>query len=241
MPETSYRESHLRKGVEYHNSFTSRPHLAMIWNLERRLLRQIVREHFPTERPTYLDFACGTGGVMGCLAPLMESSTGVDVSASMLKVARDSLNDVDLVQADITKNDVLGDLRFDLITAFRFFPNAEPELRRDSLEALLRHLNPDGILVFNDHRNRGSLLRRVIGIKARVLSHGSQSPKEGMSRQEVYDLVASAGLLVEREYPLGVLPLSDHHMWPPLRLVETLELALGRVGHLLLWHRISFT
>ena len=206
MPEASYREAHLQKGADYHDSFSLRPHLAMLWRLERRLLMRIVREHFPMDRPTYLDFACGTGRSLGLLSPAAETSTGVDVSASMLKVARDFLNGVELIQADLTREDRLGDRRFHLITAFRFFPNAESQLRQDAIAALVRHLEPKGILVFNNHRNRGSLLRRLIGIKARMLSNESPSPGWVMSRQEVFDLVASADLELERECPRAILP-----------------------------------
>ena len=68
MAETSYRESHLQKGADYHESFATQPHMAMVWRLERRLLTRIVREHFPAELPTYLDFACGTGRILGLLS-----------------------------------------------------------------------------------------------------------------------------------------------------------------------------
>ena len=129
MTEKSYRESHLQKGAEYHSSFASRPHLAITWKLERKLLTRIVREYFPDGVPTHLDFACGTGRILGFLSPNTGSSTGVDLSASMLQVAHETLADVEIIEADLTRYDRLGCREFDLITAFRFFPNAEPSLR----------------------------------------------------------------------------------------------------------------
>ena len=230
MSERSYRESHLQKGVEYHQSFSTRPHLSMVWRLERRLLRRIVREHFPAGIPTYLDFACGTGRILELLSTSAASSTGVDLSRSMLQVARDTLTDVEFIEADITRDDRLGRRKFDLVTAFRFFPNAEPQLRRDALSAITLHLKPEGILVFNNHKNRGSLTRRIVDARGRIGRNRSSGATWGMSRQEAYELVESAGLKVEREYPIAVLPLGDRHMLRPTGLVEMVEFILTRIG-----------
>ena len=202
----------------------------MVWRLERKLLSRIVQEHFPTDPPTYLDFACGTGRILGLLSPVAASSTAVDVSPSMLQVARDSVTDVEFIEADITRDDRLGSRRFDLITAFRFFPNAGEPLRQESLTAIKRHLNPDGVLIFNNHLNRSSLLQRATSVRRRMLSAPKPSTPFGMSRKEAYELITSAGMKVEREYYLAVLPLNDRHMLLPSGLVETLESILSRVG-----------
>ena len=230
MSKPSYRELHLQKGADYHELFYSEPHLAMVWRLEQKLLRRIARQHFSGAPPTHLDFACGTGRILGLLSPMTASSIGVDLSASMLQVARDTLTGVEFVEADITRDDQLGNRKFDLITAFRFFPRAEPTLRREAIMAIKQHLKPDGVFIFNNHRNRSSLLRRVVGIRARMLSTPPRSRPWGMSRQETYELVEAAGLRVEQEIPLGVLPLNDRHMLRPFGLVEILESILSRVG-----------
>ena len=120
----SYRESHLHKGWGYHTTFSSLRYRATIWRLEQRLLFEIVRDNFPTEPPRYLDFACGTGRILGHLAPYCESALGVDVSASMLDVARRKVKRAEIIEADLTRDDRLCGQEFDLITAFRFFPNA---------------------------------------------------------------------------------------------------------------------
>ena len=230
MSEGSYRESHLQKGVEYHRSFASRPHLSMVWRLERRLLTRIVREYFPAGIPTYLDFACGTGRILELLSPSAASSTGVDLSTSMLQVARNTLADVEFIEADITRDDHLGNREFDLVTAFRFFPNAEPQLRRDALAAITRHLKPDGILVFNNHRNASSLTRRIVVATRRNSSAEVHPSQWGMSRQETYELVESSGLKVEHEFPVALLPLGDRHMVRPTLVVEMAETLLTRAG-----------
>ena len=232
MNEGGYRESHLTKGADYHEIFTSRPHTAVVWSLERRLLRRIVRKRFPDRSPSHLDFACGTGRFLELLSPITASSTGVDISASMLEVARDRLTGVELVEADITRADCLGSRRFDLITAFRFFPNAEPPLRRDALDVLVKHLEPNGALVFNNHLNRDSLVQRIVVSLGRTGATLGRNAKRGMSRREAYDLVEESGLAVEREYHLAVLPFTDRHMLRPATLLEGLEEGLGRIGWL---------
>ena len=67
--------------------------------------------------------------------------------------------------ADITAQP-LDDTAFDLATAFRFFGNAQPALRKAALAAVSRHLVRGGYFVFNNHRNAGSgraILQRATG------------------------------------------------------------------------------
>lgn len=234
MQEKSYRELHLQKGADYHALFSTEPHLSMVWRLERKVLSQIVEWHFPSGVPAYLDFACGTGRIVELLSPFAVSSTGVDLSASMMQVARDRLPSIEFIEADITRDDLLADRQFDLITAFRFFPRAEPALRQEAMTAITRHLKPGGVLVFNNHRNPGSLLRRLIGARGRLRLGPIAMKSWGMSRREVYDLVASCGLRVERVHPIAILPMNDRHMPLPIGMATALESALSRVGFLTL-------
>ncbi len=63
------------------------------------------------------------------------SATGIDVSASMLAVARQSAPSAEIVEGDPTREDLLSERHFDLITAFRSFPNAEDPLREAAMAA----------------------------------------------------------------------------------------------------------
>ena len=121
QPE-DYRESHKNKGLNYQEGFERIPHRAMMWELEQSALDKIFDSFFPEQRPDYLDFACGTGRILGYLADRARSSTGVDVSQSMLSVARARVPGANIIQCDITRDDPFGDRTFELITAFRFFP-----------------------------------------------------------------------------------------------------------------------
>ena len=225
----SYRTSHLAKGREYDATFSEFPHRAMQWRMEKRLLHQLVVELFPGRKPRFLDFACGTGRILAHLAPLTDSATGADVSASMLGMARQRVSCAEIVEGDLTREDPLGERRFELITAFRFFPNAEPELRYDAMEVLAGHLSPNGYLVFNNHKHDRSFARRVSGWLGRLPTRNHEGGGYVMSDAEVEYLVASMRLRIVRRYPIASLPFTDLHMLHPVWLLEALERLLTRL------------
>ncbi len=214
-----YTSSHKGRGRDYHETFASEvnPYRAMHWRLEQRALDKILRDHLGSAQVAYLDFACGTGRILGHLARQVATATGVDVSPSMMEVAREGAPGAELIEADLTQRDVLGERRFNLITAFRFFPNAEPELRLAVLRALARHLATPGVLVFNNHKNRNSLPRRI----SRLL--GRETPGLTMTHREVEALVSSAGLQILQVVPLACLPFSENHPLLPVSILEPLE------------------
>jgi predicted TPR repeat methyltransferase len=189
----------------------------MIWRLEQRALDRILRDHLGAGEVSHLDFACGTGRILAHFLGRVASTTGVDVSPTMMEVAREVAPGAELIEADLTQGDVLGERYFDLITAFRFFPNAEPELRRAALLVLVRHLAPHGVLVFNNHKNRHSLPRRI----SRFLGRNVAEPT--MSDGEVQALVAEAGLSIVAVIPLAILPFSENHLGLPIALLEVME------------------
>ena len=63
---------------------------------------------------------------------------------------------------------------------------------------------PDGVLVFNNHKNRDSLRRRIVRLIGRkVATRGT------MSRTEVEALVAEPDCGVVEHIPLAILPVSE--------------------------------
>lgn len=221
MRPEDYRSSHLGKGNEYHSIFTEKPHTAMLWTLEQRVLQELLDAHFPSERPTHLDFACGTGRVLSALAPRCRRSVGVDVSESMLGVAQTNNPNAELVLVDLTRENILEGQTFDLVTAFRFFPNAEDSLRLEALSVLTKLLSPRGVLIFNNHMNSKTLYRGVLRLTGRPRGHG-------MSLTEVEDLVATQDLKITDMFGLGSMPLNDKYMFAP-QLVARGEWALNRM------------
>jgi SAM-dependent methyltransferase len=214
-----YTDSHKGRGADYDETFSPdvNPYRAMVWRLEQRALDGIVRDRLASGPVTHLDFACGTGRILGHLMGQVSSTTGVDVSSSMMEVARKVAPAAELIEADLTQQDVLGERTFDLITAFRFFPNAEPELRQAVCSVLKRHLAANGVLVFNNHKNRNSLRRRISRLR------GPGTPTGTMIHTEVQALLAQSGLRIVQVIPLASLPLSERRVLVPLSLVEPLE------------------
>ncbi len=220
----SYRASHAEdgKGRAYQAAFSDRPVRAMLWAMERARLDEIVRSHFVGRRIQHLDFACGTGRILSHLSAYASDSVGVDVSASMLEVAREQCPSATLIEADLTQDDVLADRRFNLVTAFRFFPNAEPSLRREAAAAIAAHLADDGLFVFNNHKNLSSTRNRLARLAGRP-------GFTGMTDADVRALLDGAGLEVVAVHHLSVFPGSEARPLLPIGALTRLEGWLSQV------------
>lgn len=217
MQEADYRKSHLGKGADYHAEFTGNPRRSLLWSIEQEFICDIARRFLHRRNTDHLDFACGTGRILSQFKNYVRSSTGVDISASMLQTAKAVVPDARLIEADITRDNILNGQQFDLITAFRFFPNAEPPLRQEVIETLYSLLRPGGLLVFNNHRNTSALAFRLV----RLLK--PSVPFSGMSAQEVSELVASVGLAIEKVYHVGIVPEYETRYLKTRFLVEWVE------------------
>jgi predicted TPR repeat methyltransferase len=185
---------------------------AVIWEREQQLLDRIVQQHVPHAN-SYLDFACGTGRVLSYVERHFRAPLGLDISATMLAAARERVRTATLVQADATSDPTaLDGRRFDFITAFRFFLNAQPSLRDAAMAFLASALRDgDSRLLFNVHGNRYST-RALLAAKAKITREQFAS----MSVRESIDLAARHGLEVVEWYGIGsydkallrVMPLS---------------------------------
>ncbi len=160
-----YRTSHLKSGASYDDYIADTPFDAYMARWEKEHLVRLANELFPDGIPRYLDFACGTGRITQTVEPLARESHGVDVSEGMLVIARAKCSATRFQQADLTRGQLdLGS--FDLVTSFRFFGNAQDDLRRSALATMNALLREGGYLVINNHRNPHSImevLHRVSG------------------------------------------------------------------------------
>lgn len=151
-----YRLSHLERGGSYDTLLAETPFDAYMAHWERRHLTDIISRVYPAGVPRYLDFACGTARVTATVAPLAKESVGVDISPSMLEVAKRKLPQTTFHLCDLTQDEIdLGS--FDLVTSFRFFGNAQDELRERALRAIVKRMAPGGHLIINNHRNPRAL------------------------------------------------------------------------------------
>jgi SAM-dependent methyltransferase len=204
-----YRASHtaVGKGEQYQAVYETSPWLRYSWGRERTALRAALGEH-ALHRGRYLDFACGTGRVLSFVGAMFEAAVGVDVSESMLAVARTTCP-YEAINADLTVQTVFESATFDLITAFRFFPNAEPALRQDAMQVLSGLLAADGVLIFNNHQNAASSVVRAHRALRRTI------PWTPLAHAEVERLVTSARLRIVDTYRIGVLPATERRMIAP--------------------------
>jgi SAM-dependent methyltransferase len=183
---------------------------AVMWEREQALLDHIVRERVP-RRHSYLDFACGTGRVLSHVERGFERAVGLDISPTMLAVARERVSNATLVQGDATRDpQALQGRQFDFITAFRFFLNAQPSLRDAAMDFLAAALRDgDSRLLFNVHGNRYST-RALVAAKAKFTREQFSS----MSVAESIDLAARHGLEVIEWQGLGSYDKSLLRMMP---------------------------
>ena len=199
----SYRESHkyAAKGAEYERYYETQAWERFLWSREREILQEMIEKCFAGREIHLLDFACGTGRITSLLEDRVTTSTGVDVSGSMLAVARRKLKRTEIIEADITAENILKPRQFNLITAFRFFLNAEQELRSLAIEELVELLTEDGYLIFNNHHNLGSPWIKLLHSRHRRVN--PEGIFNVMSIEQMKALAASAGLEIVEIYPVG--------------------------------------
>ena len=203
MTKISYKESHKYqgKGDEYEAYYETEAWEKFLWSREQEIILRILDKYFAGKEINLLDFACGTGRITGLLESRVKTSTGVDVSGSMLAIARSKLKRTEIIEADITTENILKGRKFNLITAFRFFLNAEQELRSSAIKALVELLDEDGLLVFNNHHSLGSPWIKLL--YARHLRKNPEGTFNVMSIEQMRDLVGDVGLEIVEIYPAG--------------------------------------
>ena len=120
----SYRYSHLEKGKNYDDKLTEVLMENYNIKMEAKILTKLIPSLFPNGVNRFLDFAGGTGRITKLIEPFVLESIAIDVSESMLAVAKKKCKRTKFILADITK--VPMNLEpFDLVTAFRFFGNRD--------------------------------------------------------------------------------------------------------------------
>lgn len=113
---------------------------------ESRLIHEAIEKHKLSPGQRLLDVACGTGGHFQFLKQWY-TVTGLDISESMLAVAKKRLPDFTFHQGDMVDFNLAD--RFDAITClFSAIGYAKtPEKMEAAISNMARHLNPGGVLV----------------------------------------------------------------------------------------------
>lgn len=213
-----YRSSHLHKGADYDCLFRKGTYPHLVWRFESGILTKVIKDRFNGQPFRHLDVACGTGRILEHIQPLAVRSCGIDISDSMLRIARTRLSDAVLVRGDFAGSSPPFVERFDLITCFRFFLNAEPALRAAVARNARSFLSDGGLFVFNNHRNYQSLTYRMLRAAGR-----NAAELACMSPQEAEDLIGAAGLRLRARYHVGIVPGTDQRMYLPYQLGAGIE------------------
>ena len=199
-----YRMSHLgEKSRRYEEEiYRKGDYDDAIWQIEKLILKKEA-EAFFRRRPyfSYLDFGCGGGSVLEFLEEYASRAVGVDISPDMIAYAKKRVKKAELIVADLTKHDVLAGQRFDMITAFRIFLNAGPELSDEIINVLMPKLGEDGVFIFNFH---GNILSYRIFTKLWFMLWGRRL--NTISYWSALGFARRYGLSVRRVYGVGIMP-----------------------------------
>jgi SAM-dependent methyltransferase len=230
----NYTALHLGAGEKYHKRFVANPGRALMWDLEQAALRDLIGGLEPRRA---LDFACGTGHISSFVEKAFPELAieGIDISESMLELARKQGARTEYRLMDTQQAiSFYGERHFDLVMAFRFFPNAEVPLRQRIAADLARLVSDDGALVINNHRNFWStsyFARRLKG----------ERPM-GALNSDIEGLFTDQGFRVVRRLSLGVWPQGDRHAlllpWKAVRALEEKNLASMAAHHTLGYNTI---
>lgn len=213
--QDSNTAAHYDAVVYSHDSYD-----AFIWMLQQQRLHQFLQESFNTEREyEHLDFACGAGRILEFFQSFDVKSTGVDISPQMIAIARQKAQQAVFTQGDVREKPNLLGSSYDIISAFRFFLNAEPPLRTDIMKILASRLKDrNSRFIFNAHGNSKSF--RHLSIWWRLRRGETQSE---MSLDDVKALVQDAGLEIESWYGFGICPAILHRTFARrfVRFIDT--------------------
>lgn len=204
--KTDYRTSHKDKEISrvYDEVlYKQGSYDDALWKEEQCILeKELSLLQGSTSPISLLDFAAGTGRILSFLETRVGSAVGVDIADEMLERARSVVEKAKLVRADITRTDVLRGETFDMITAFRFFLNAEDTLREEAMAVLAQKLrNEKSVLIFNIH---GNLWSHRIFTKLWLRLWGKRLSTA--TKSEMRALVERHGLQIVQWYGFGVLP-----------------------------------
>lgn len=230
--QPDYTESHknIKQALNYeYNLYADDTYDSCMWKIEKEFLSKEISSIKKGEIK-YLDFACGTGRVLSFVEQFTTKSTGIDVSKNMLNIAKNKLKKSQLINCDLTEDDIIEDKRYDLITSFRFFLNAQEDLRKKIMSLLSKKLTNDGLFIFNIHGNTSSyhLLAVVLGklgIKQVELNH--------LSYFKTLNLIKNSNLKLIKVYGVGFIPSSFYRWFKRLRkFLMNLDRAFSHISFL---------
>jgi len=213
IDKKDYTSSHFNKGEDYHVKFENLPGRKIMWDLEKKIINNFL---INKEIYNHLDFAAGTGRIAKFLENNIKEQYLLDSSKKMLEYAKKILDakKSSFIEDDFTKINL--NKKFDLITAFRFFPNAEYFLREKAMKFISEHLTDNGILIINNHYNFWSIPFFFSRLTFR--NNGF-----GMTHGEIVKLVKANNLKIYQYKSVGLLTNKDKSSIIPWGFISKFE------------------
>lgn len=190
------------------DQYGSSSYSSLMWEFEKLQLDAVLRKMRSTHAEIdYLDFASGSGRIIGYLEDKVDTATGIEISQAMVDVAAARVTRANFICGDITRDDEPVENTYDLITAYRFMLNAEPDLRQQAIHALARRLrDKDSVLVFNNHGNLPSHKLVLWPIhRAMAIGGGHRTSHNYMTNKQAERLASSAGLQIVETMGCGFI------------------------------------
>jgi SAM-dependent methyltransferase len=212
----NYTSSHAGRGLDYDENFDRLPFRRLLWELEQTALAQLL---MPTAARVVVDLACGTGRIAEVVTRVLPDADvlGVDVAETMLARARTRVPTARFVGADVRRLDeIVPPGSVDLVTAFRFFANADGPLRTEAMKAIAAIVRPGGFLLLNNHRNFWS--------PSYVVRRARSGTAPGARNRDLLSPLHRLGFQVIGRRSLGITLHADSHAYLlPLSVAATLE------------------
>lgn len=187
---STYRTSHLDKGKDYDDAIYAGDFNTYMAEMEDWHIRKIIAKLYPNRVPRLLDFACGTGRITKTVEQLSDITIAVDVSETMLAEAKKKCTRTEFFHQDIV-NEPFDIEPVNVVTAFRFFGNAEDELRNGVLSKLSNLVIPSGQIIINNHRNPSSLHELLLRFKG-------EKPETDLNYWKLKRILANHGFEIKR-------------------------------------------
>lgn len=141
-----------------------------------KIMRHVKLLGIKIENNHALDFGCGVGRLTQAMANFFNVVDGVDISPSMIDLARKYNQFGDRVRYHLNnKNDlsIFDDNSYDLIYTTDVFQHMSPQYMEGYITELLRVLSPEGLLIFqlpSEHIKLSNKLKSLFGLNRRIYS-----------------------------------------------------------------------
>lgn len=206
--QADYRDRFVAKeeAAKYDANYQSDSYANILFEIEKKYLLAIIGKIKRTHAEiNSLDFACGTGRITEFIEKYVDFSEGLDISESMLQIARKKAIKSKFFYGDITNDPMICPGPYDLVTAFRFVTNAQSDLRMEALKALSSRMErSESLLVFNVHRCIHSYLF-FHWLFQKVFPFKNDHDWHYMSRHDARKLASQSKLKVDRIIGFGFL------------------------------------